>query len=106
VPDRAGSHTAFREVNERIAELTTLLDEAGLNVFVCECGDLGCAERLELTSAEYEAVRARGDRFAVRPGHERPDVERVVGGNGRFLVVEVGASRAAATVEGAPPVRV
>ena len=88
VEEAARSQVAFREVNERIAELSTLLDGLGMNLFICECSDDACAESLEVTPAEYEAVRAHGGRFAVVAGHQLPEVERVVDGNERFLVVE------------------
>ena len=56
--------------------------------FLCECGDAGCSQRVFLTLGEYEAVRSNAIRFAVVPGHEIPDVERVVEQNERFAVVE------------------
>ena len=93
VDKAARNQAVFREVNERIAELTALVDEAGLNPFICECSDSACAESLELTREEYEAVRADPARFLVLDGHQSPEVERVVGGNGRYLVVEkIGAA--------------
>jgi hypothetical protein len=79
---------AFREVNERIAELSAEWRQTETSLFVCECSDPGCAESLEITSNEYERVRADGARFVVVAGHQIPEVERVVDGNGRFLVVE------------------
>jgi hypothetical protein len=57
-------------------------------LFVCECSDQECAEALEITAAEYERVRADGARFVVCAGHQLPELERVVEGNDRFLVVE------------------
>jgi hypothetical protein len=84
----ARNQVVFREVNERIAELTGLMNETGFNLFICECSDPGCAESLEITTGEYEAVRRDGARFVIVNGHELPEVERVVDGNGRFIVVE------------------
>lgn len=84
----ARHQVVFREVNERIAELTGLLNETGYNLLVCECSDPACAESLEITAQEYEAVRADPARFVVLDGHQLPDVERVVDRNGRYLVVE------------------
>ena len=79
---------AFREVNERIAELTEEWRQTEMSLFVCECSDPACAESLEITPAEYEWVRGDGARFVVLSGHQSPEVERVVEGNARFLVVE------------------
>jgi hypothetical protein len=84
----ARRQTMFREVNENIASLTDLLAETGHQIFICECSDTACAESLDLTAEEYDAVRAHPTRFAVRPGHQITEIERVVDGNGRFLVVE------------------
>ena len=51
----------FREVNERIREITAgqgvPFDERVL--FQCECGRLDCHEQIELSLAEYEAARSR-----------------------------------------------
>jgi hypothetical protein len=85
----AQNQSLFRTVNERLeglAEAYQFISETAS--FVCECADVGCVERIELRPSEYEAVRAQGNRFAVRPGHVYPDVERVVGENERFVTVE------------------
>lgn len=102
VEKAARNQLVFREVNERIAELTGLLNETGVNLFVCECSDPTCAEALEVTWDEYEAVRAHAARFVVRHGHELPEVERVVDGNGRYLVVEKIGAAAEIVLAGAP----
>jgi hypothetical protein len=56
--------------------------------FVCECGEEACRERVYLSLAEYETVRASPIRFAVLPGHEVPEAERVVEERDGYLVVE------------------
>jgi hypothetical protein len=78
----------FREVNEQIAALTTLVSETDVNLFICECSDSACAESLEITAAEHERVRANGAQFVVVSGHQLPEIEQVVDGTARFLVVE------------------
>ena len=98
----AGNQLVFREVNERIAELTRDWNETGVSLFICECSDPGCAESLEITSAEYEQIRAHGGRFMVLPGHERPEVDHVVAGCGRFAVIEVDGADAAVAREADP----
>ena len=79
----------FREVNERIREITAgqgvPFDERVL--FQCECGRLDCHEQVELSIAEYESVREQEHQFIVRPGHQIDTVETVVRGNDRYLVV-------------------
>lgn len=84
----ARSQVIFREMNERIAELDGQWGVTELSVFVCECSNQQCTLELEITPAEYEQVRADGARFVVAPGHQLPEVERVVEDEGRYLVVE------------------
>ncbi len=82
----------FRDVNERMRMIDrgrgVPPDEHDRWAFICECASVDCADRIELTLEEYEHARARGDRFILVPGHERPDGERVVRRNERFAVVE------------------
>jgi hypothetical protein len=78
--ERIGLNEAvFREVNERIEGVaeTFNLKTQSLDL-ICECGDGACEERLSMTRAEYEELRADPHQFAVHPGHEYPDVESVV----------------------------
>jgi hypothetical protein len=41
-----------------------------------------------MTLEEYERVRSQRDRFAVVPGHENGEIERVVEEADRFLIVD------------------
>ncbi|MEO8289887.1 MAG: hypothetical protein ABI649_02690 [Gaiellaceae bacterium] len=82
----ARNQTLMREVNERIEFVLKATDNAD---FICECADLRCNARLELTIAEYEAVRTSSSiRFPIKPGHDIPDLEQVVERNSRFVVVQ------------------
>ena len=84
---RALNEALFRDVNERIAESTgRFADEK--TEFVCECADPKCTERVPATLAEYEGVRSEPTTFLLAPGHNDPDIERVVADRGRFHVVE------------------
>lgn len=79
----------FREVNERIDALSESFGVAGDTMqIVCECGDGSCLERVEVTPAQYAAVRAHGARFIAVPGHEKPSVETVVESHEGFNVLE------------------
>ena len=89
--DRLAKNEAlFRDINERVRQI----DEAhGIPTdelwdFLCECGSAECLERVSMTVAEYERVRAAPVQFALVPGHEIPEVERVVDETRRFTVVE------------------
>jgi hypothetical protein len=94
----ARNQALFREVNERIEEFATGFDVGEHDSYVCECGNPQCTEPMELTRAEYEAVREHANRFAVVSDHENPAAETVVEQHGRYSIVEAlagGASRIA-----------
>ncbi len=85
----AHNEASFRLINERLeASLAAQAPTLQPVNFVCECGSRRCQDTVQLTLAEYEAVRARGDHFAVLPGHEIPDTERVVQRFEHYSVVE------------------
>jgi hypothetical protein len=83
------NEAVFRQVNEQI---TGLADRFGLEEreldLICECGEANCVERISMPPAAYEALRADPTRFAVYPGHDQPDVERVVEKGNGYEVVE------------------
>jgi hypothetical protein len=85
----AENQSLFREVNERIEHILDRfeLTEGSMLDFMCECAHEECSERLEMTHAEYEAMRRVPTHFAVKAGHEIPDVEATVQTNDRYVVV-------------------
>jgi hypothetical protein len=85
----ARNEALFREVNENIARLeerhgTTAAEP----VYICECANAGCTEQIAIDTETYSRVRADARRFFVRPGHQSPELERVVETHADFLVVE------------------
>ena len=83
----ARNEATFRRINEDIERGRDAEDDATLIGFVCECGSADCARLIELTSAEYEAVRSDPCRFAIVHGHEITAVEAVVERHDRYAVV-------------------
>ena len=79
----------FRKVNDQIEGVNEAFGTiTGTMSIVCECGKLECIEQLDLTVDAYHELRADPTRFAVKPGHELPDVERVVERYENYFVVE------------------
>ena len=83
------NEAVFREVNEQIKGLGKLFhwgkpDPLDL---VCECRNATCVERIEMSQAEYEAVRAEETHFALYPGHVDPEIERVISSHAGYEVV-------------------
>jgi hypothetical protein len=62
--------------------------EAGAEVYLCECGDAACSQRILLTRPEYEAVRGYATHFAVATDHENPEIDQLVSEGIRYTVVE------------------
>src|SRR5687767_9684937 len=105
----AENQSLFREVNERLQELNdTFTAFTPYGDCACECADTACMERLPMTLAEYEQLRATPTHFAVMPDdrHVFFDVERVVERNERYWVVEKLGAAAKITVERDPRHRV
>jgi hypothetical protein len=80
----AKNQSLFREVNERIGELS---GSATLPTFVCECTAETCDQRVPLTPEEYERIRSDSNSFCVVPGHEISEIEQVVEVAEGYLVV-------------------
>jgi hypothetical protein len=83
---RARNESLFRDVNERIAESAERFDSESAE-FVCECADAACTDRVHATLETYDAVREDGTQFLVAPGHDDPDIERVVVQRPRYAIV-------------------
>jgi hypothetical protein len=84
----AHTEALFRDVNERIAESAKRFASPDA-AFVCECADPECADRVHATLADYEQVRSDATHFLLVPGHENPEVERVVKRpHGRLAIVK------------------
>jgi hypothetical protein len=77
-----------RRVNESIDEERAGEGAPGPRWFVCECAHADCAELVDVGAGKYHEVRRDPRRFIVLPGHEAPDVERVVEAQRAYLVVE------------------
>jgi hypothetical protein len=85
----ARNEALFREVNENIAGLEERHGATTTNpVFLCECADAGCTDRLGVGLETYQRVRQEPRFFFVLPGHENPEIERVVEMHADYLVVE------------------
>jgi hypothetical protein len=82
---RARNEALFREINERLQDLN---GDFGTNEWLCECSDLECVGRIEMTDTEYETVRQHGAHFVLLVGHEQIDIERVVVRHGNYVIAE------------------
>ena len=81
----AHNQALIREVNERIEQVA---EDAARPEFLCECADTNCVEAIELSIAEYEAIRSSPVQFPIKPGHDYPEFERVVEEREHYVIVE------------------
>lgn len=87
----AQNQEVFRQANEILADVAEpAADSERWFPFICECADLGCMGELPLSLDEYRHIRGRPDHYAILPGHEATDIERVVERGNRFAIVEKG----------------
>lgn len=80
----------FREVNERIQELSLrqdLVPWTERTAYCCECGAPECLETVELTLAEFEAIRSDDSTYVISPDHA-PAPALVVEATERYIVAE------------------
>ena len=90
----ARNEEVFRDVNKRIEEGAEQHAVTAALPFHCECGRVSCVETIEIPPARYEAIVHERYHFVVIPGHEEERIERVVGRDSDFLVVEkIGEAR-------------
>lgn len=85
----AKNQAVFREVNERIRELSERLRSdapTDLVSFVCECSASDCHATVELTLVEYKRVRSEPGQFVAAVDHGHPDSEREVLRTSRYVV--------------------
>jgi hypothetical protein len=87
----AKNEALLRKVNERIDEvgerLQVLPDDDTLD-FRCECGRPACESMVSMPVEAYSRMRSDNDRFVLVPGHEDPEIERVVERAERYVIVD------------------
>lgn len=84
----AENEVRFRALNERLRDSGAAWEgREGMLALVCECGNEDCTAAIELNAPEYEAVREVETQFLVLRGHERVEIEDVVGGGAGWLIV-------------------
>jgi hypothetical protein len=87
---RAGLNEAlFRQVNEQIQDLNRSFGaDLETMTVVCECADGDCTERFDVPGPTYDEIRSDPLRYLIVPGHEVPELERVVEHGDGYDVVQ------------------
>lgn len=96
------NEVAFRQFNEKIQqgfdELNDLASKTGQTnyaytnddplYYICECSDENCRQRVQLKPSMYNKIHAQRDRFVIVNGHETRSIEKVIGKEAEFSIVE------------------
>ncbi len=84
----ASNEALFRAANERIAEWEERHHSEAGELYLCECADPACRQKIELSREQYEAVRSNSRRFFVVAGHAVPGIETVIETHEGWAVIE------------------
>lgn len=97
----AENEVIFRQANQQAVESLEQAREEELSdhvkpsveqnlslFFYCECADDGCKQRIKMPLAEYEANHRQSNQFIILPGHEVPNIEKVVKKEQGYFVVQ------------------
>lgn len=90
--DALRTQSLFREVNDRVAELSRSSDVVPPR-FICECLRVDCCATIVLELAEYAKVRSDPAHFIVLAEHEDAETQDVLERRGDHVVVQNVASR-------------
>jgi hypothetical protein len=98
------NEAVFRDVNERIRNTHERfeLNPSTLDL-VCECGQIDCTERLTMSLADYEGVRADARQFAIVPGHDDDAVEVILARRDTYDLVRKRPGEPAEVAEATDP---
>ncbi len=74
----------FQRVNDT---MSTMLGD-GDGTFLCECGNMACTEPLDFDGGDLVLLHSIHGYFALLPGHEIPEIERVVKEADGYTIVQ------------------
>ncbi|HUP26205.1 MAG TPA: hypothetical protein VM124_00995 [Candidatus Limnocylindrales bacterium] len=98
----AKNEAIFREANRRLPEnldklkqaavaegQETLLPDIDIPLhFYCECSDENCRKRIVMKPSEHKALHQNTSQFVIIPGHNVPNIERVMRTTDEYTVIE------------------
>jgi hypothetical protein len=87
----ARKRALFREVNERIHDVSASFGLTSSYEILCECTSTDCSQRVPVPGLVHSEVVADGQRFVVAPGHERAS-DWVIGRGETYAVIAQSAA--------------
>lgn len=89
------NESIFRSLNEDLERLADRTGHGSRLNLICECGRTECTDRVKMSRARYETLRADPLAFVVVPGHEQLEFEDVIGREDGLTVVRKRSEAAA-----------
>jgi len=78
----------FAKANEQIRARAEEYEFAAAVPFLCECSDVSCTDTVPLSLTTYREARTVSAAFILLPGHNDPQVGRIVGEGSGYVLVE------------------
>jgi hypothetical protein len=86
---REDNQRLFKDANQRLHDVVEhKAREATPVPFLCECADVECMERVEVSLEQWQAVADQENRFIIVAGHPRIEGEDIVDTLGPYELVE------------------
>jgi hypothetical protein len=85
---REENEKMFRHGNEALHDAAVDAEETSSVPFLCECADVNCLGRVNVTTAQWEMVANEPNRYLMIAGHLRSEGEEVVGSLREYEIAE------------------
>jgi hypothetical protein len=83
---REENQKMFRRANESLHDAAVNARETSTVPFLCECADVDCLGRVEVTARQWELVANEPKHYLMIAGHTRSEGEEIVGSVGKYEV--------------------
>jgi hypothetical protein len=85
---REENEKMFRRGNESLHDAAVDAGEMSPVPFLCECADVDCLGRINVTTRQWELVADEPNRYLMIAGHPRSEGEEVVGSLGEYEIAQ------------------
>jgi hypothetical protein len=83
---REENQKMFRHANESLHDAAVNARETSTVPFLCECADVNCLGRVEVTTSQWEVVANEPNHYLMIARHPRSEGEDAVGSIGEYEV--------------------
>ena len=83
---REENEKMFRHGNESLHDAAVEARETSPVPFLCECADVDCLGRVDVTTSQWEGVANEPNRYLMIAGHVRSEGEEVVASLGEYEI--------------------